>query len=139
MRHDSKFSAIWSTFEIFCCLTSSYIYAWVSCFGTEGGISYDHLHVMIIVYELIFFLSIVKKFITDYIPDGETNPVKDLGLIRERYFKQDFWVDIITWFPIVFFFDTSIENYYRLLFLIKIIRLLKGFKIFSVPLVMDRV
>jgi len=134
--HESKFSAVWSMLDIFCCLTSSYVYAWVACFGTEGT---EILSVLTVVYEVIFTLTIAVNFLTNYTPDGETIKVQDLAAIAVRYRKGQFTIDIIAWFPLVFFLDNSKNRFYRLLYIIKIIRLFKGFQVFNVSELMDRV
>ena len=58
------------------CLLSSYLYSWMAAFGHHEGYE-DYFHYMII-FEMIFTIQIGIKFITDYTPDGETLPVKNL-------------------------------------------------------------
>lgn len=85
-----------------------------------------------IIFESIFAIDIVKNFITEYTPDGEIVPVNDFFKIAERYFSSGFLIDFIPTFPITFILDMTVNKYGRICYLIKIIRLAKGLKIYNV-------
>ena len=64
--------------------------------------------------------------ITTYVPEGEILPVMRHKLIFENYKKEgSFYSDIIAIIPIIFILDCSRNKFYRLLYLIKIIRIYK--------------
>jgi hypothetical protein len=46
-------------------------------------------------------------------------------------------MDFVPTFPLTFFFDNSSDKFWRLLFLIKILRLIEGIEIYDVQLMMD--
>ena len=92
---------------------------------------------MTIIFESIFGINILVNFLTDFVPDGEVFPERDLTKIAERYLQTEFVNDFVPTFPFTFFFDNSQEKYWRLFYLIKIIRLIKGIEIYDVQLMMD--
>jgi len=65
----STFSIYWNGVDIFTCVVSSYFYAYLGCFGHDA-IS-PSVEILVILFESIFLMSLIKNFITDYIPDGE--------------------------------------------------------------------
>ena len=81
--HQSLFTFIWKCIDIFCCLMSGYFYAWIGCFGIKDDQKW--LKDVNLALEVIFTISILLRFITDYIPLGETTPVKNISLISEKY------------------------------------------------------
>ena len=112
------------------CLFSPYIYAYFALHGHEEG-EIGPLWITII-FECIFFISILKNFITAYTPDGEILPVKDFWKISERYARNGFLIDFIPTFPITFILDMTVKKYGRIFYLVKIIRLAKGLKVYNV-------
>lgn len=72
------------------------------------------------------------NFITEFVPDGETIAERDLAKIADRYLNTEFLQDFIPTFPVTFFLDNSESKFWRLLFLIKIMRLIKGIDIYDV-------
>ena len=112
------------------CIVSPYIYAYFALHGHEQG---QRIALAItIFFESIFVISILRNFITSYTPDGEIIPVMDIWKISGRYFKNEFLMDLIPTIPITFILDMSVEKYGRIFYLIKIIRLAKGLKIYNV-------
>ena len=65
----STFSIYWNSVDIFSCVVSSYFYAYLGCFGHDA--INPAVEGLILLFELIFVLSLIKNFITDYTPDGE--------------------------------------------------------------------
>lgn len=92
---------------------------------------------MSLIFESIFGINILVNFFTDFVADGEVFPERDLAKIAERYIQTEFAIDFIPTFPITFFVDNSQEKYWRLFYLIKIIRLIKGIEIYDVQQMME--
>jgi len=65
----STFSIYWNGLDILSCVISSYFYAYLGCFGHDA-IS-NSVFGVIVTFEVVFVLSLIKNFITDYTPDGE--------------------------------------------------------------------
>lgn len=81
--------------------------------------------------EAIFFISLVLKFLTDFIPDGEQQPTKDLTLIAKNYLRKGFIWDLIPILPFTFIFYGN-NNAMRLSCFIKLVRIINGVKLFDV-------
>ena len=84
--------------------------------------------------ESCFILNICVKFITDYGVEGSKLPERDLSKIAKNYFNSDFTLDLIPIIP--FQFITHKNGRHFLYYLIKMIRLWQGFKIFDVQKIM---
>ena len=82
--------------------------------------------------ELIFVISIIIRFLTDFIPQGDIRPVKELGKISDKYLKESFWREFIPTIPVTFIFEVHHDSFWRILFLIKIIRLYNCYNAFSI-------
>jgi len=82
--------------------------------------------IIIITYETLFFLNVIVKFLTEYVPDGETCAIRDLKLISRRYMNTTLIWDVIPLFPITFFLDTSKEYFYRVFYFLKVMRIAQG-------------
>ena len=80
---DSKFYAIYKGVNLFCCLTSSYFYAYMAAFEEPGPGSF--LFTINWTYEAIFIISMIICFLTEFHKDGETTPTRDLKQIANRY------------------------------------------------------
>lgn len=135
ISHGGMFSMTWTFFDILCCLASSYVYIWLATFGeVKSG---EAIMTLSVAFELVFAFSILTRFLTDYTPDGETEPVKSLSKISTRYLHSDFIWDILPLIPLPFIFNNIFGEYYaKLLYMIKCIRLLNGFKLFNVSLML---
>lgn len=128
---DGTFLVVWRIILLSVCLTSPYYYAWIALEG------YESLPVAIVVFESIFALDIAIQFLTDYTPDGETIPIRSLGKIAQHYINGDFYFDMASTFPVTFFLDNSKSEIWRLLFLIKIIRVGTALEIYNVRAMVD--
>lgn len=135
ISEDSFFCYLWGIIYLLACFTSPYFYAWVALFGHEKG-EKGYLWVSI-CFESLFAMNILVNMLTDYVPDGEIIPERDIAKIAERYLKEEFMIDFIPTFPFTFFFDNSKQKYWRLFYLIRIIRILKGIEIYDVQMIMD--
>ena len=113
-------------------VASSYLYAAIAAFGNDKeGIS-DQLT---LVFELIFAGEFVTNLITSFIPDGQTVPVTSHKEIFLRYrYKGTFYQDVIALLPFTFVFwsNNYFDEYYRLFYLLKVVRINKGDEIFNV-------
>ena len=128
-------SLIWSIVDIFSCISSSYIYAYLGAFGKDSDDTL--MNTLITTYEGIFLITILKNFSTDYTPLGSTEVVKNLRLISLRYLKEGgFILDFICIFPFVELFKNYFEHKVQLFYLIKTLRIFKGIKIFNVSKMM---
>ena len=103
MDHDCKLVQVWHFLFVFSCLTSGYFYGWIALFGIETE---ENHYKYIYIYESIFSIWIVINFITEYIPEGEVIPVRNLGKISHLYLNTTFWRDFIPTIPITFFLNT---------------------------------
>ena len=83
------------------------------------------------VFEFFFLLSIVLKFTTSYVIQGETVVIKSHSKIAKRYLQDDFILDLIPLFPIQLIFLSVIRNG-KLFYLLKCIRVIKVAKIFDI-------
>jgi hypothetical protein len=125
---------VWSWLYLLCCLTSAYVYGFLAAFfdGNSDGTLYS----LQIIYESIFSVNIVLRFFTEYTPEGSPNPERDLSKIASRYLRNEFFLEFITVIP---FQLLPFGGFERLFFLIKIFRLLIGFKVFNVSQIMLKI
>ena len=106
----------------------------MAAFGVQRG---GFLGTLNYTYEAIFFISICLKFLYEYkIEDAEQPPVRDISKIGIRYLKGEFIYDFIPFIPLP---EINMGGYERLFYLIKIMRLVNGFKVFSVPAIMEKI
>jgi hypothetical protein len=82
---------------------------------------------------MIFALNILVRFITEFTPEGSPTPTRELSKIAVRYLKTTFPMEFITIIP---FQLLNLGGYERLFYLIKILRVFIGFKIFNVTKIM---
>ena len=111
------------------CLISTYFYLWVACFDNDN-------YYLMIGFESFFVMSMAFNFIIAFTPDGETQPNKNLAQISKRYLANGFVKDLIPLLPVPFLFDHN-SNFHHVSFLLKIIRIEKGFACFNVGSMMD--
>ena len=117
---------MWGVFEVFCCLTSSYIYAYMAAFENPkpGTVLFD----LFIIYELIFLASFLFNFLVDFTPKGEDKPVRDIKKIAWNYLTSNFALDFIPLVPLQFIDLPGGKE--RLFIIIKLIRIFNGLKVF---------
>ena len=96
--------------------------------GVLGTVNY--------VYEGIFLISICLRFLYEYKRDDSEQMERDLAKIANRYLRGNFIYDFIPIIPLALL---NLGGHERLFYLIKIIRLYSGFKIFSVPAIMQKI
>lgn len=119
---------IWTTVDIICCLTSSYLCAYMAAFENPhvGHILFDLLY----AHETIFLISMILRFFVDYQNEGDVRPVRDIIKIGKRYLDTKFRYDLIPLIPLQLI--PLPHGYARLFLIIKIIRLVNGFQLFQV-------
>ena len=128
ISHTSTFSGFLRIFDIICCLVSSYVYCWFIAF-TVSHAETEFTEFQILM-ETVFFFIMVSKFLTDFIPDGEVEPTKDLTIIAKNYLKNGFLIDLIPIIPASFLVSSKVNK--RLAFIIKLVRIISGLKLFDV-------
>ena len=85
--------------------------------------------------EITFLISMIVKFLTDYIPEGENKPTKDFVLIAKNYLNNGFIWDFIPLLPLNFILNTIDDRNYelvRIALFIKLIRIINGLKLFNI-------
>ena len=119
---------LWKFFDGCLCIMSSYIYVIMGTFS-EDQIGRHYIY-MEYAFETIFLLSMIKCFVTDYTPDGETQETNNLLLICKRYLQQGFLYDFVAQIPFTIIFRGKHELV-KLFYLLKILRTSRGISIFD--------
>lgn len=117
------------------CMASGYVYMWFARFG--DSLAKEDLFLMSSIIEVYFCLSMYVNFVTDYVPDGQIEPVRNLVQISKRYLKGDFIMQFIPLIP--FTYVIELNNHTRLLFLIKVLRVINGMKVLDVQTIFSRI
>lgn len=130
---DSKFRIWWRILETWSQLTSSYLYAYMAAFEDKNDGPLFHVQ---IVYETIFLISMGLKFLYEQDKKDSEGTERDLSKIAMHYLRGEFLFDLIPLIPLV---ALDLGGYERLFYLIKIIRLVNGFQVFSVPVIMEKI
>ena len=125
LSEHSFFQVAWRVILLSSSIASPYYYAWVAFEG------YETTPIPIILFELIFAIDILREFLTEFTPEGETIRVRNLGRIATHYIEGDFYFDMIPTFPITFFLNNSKAEIWRLFYLIKVIRVATAFEIYN--------
>lgn len=134
ISHTNKVVYVWNVLYVLSCLTSCYFYAFMAAFEKPDPGSW--LFILDWSFEGIFLVSLLLNFITDYKEDGNPNPVRDLNKISMRYLKGQFTYDIIPLIPLPHLpFGNSMKHFY----LIKIMRMVTGIRVFDVSVIMSRI
>lgn len=128
---DNRVYLWWRTLVIFCCLTSSYFYAFMAAFQDPTPGSF--LAWINVIFEIIFLTSICIQFLVEFTPPGQLTPVKDITQISLRYLKGEFYKDFI---PIIPLQMLNFGGDEKLFYIIKIMRLIKGLQVFDVAQIM---
>lgn len=131
---DNKYYKAFVFFNMWICIISSYIYAYMAAFyAPKAG---DTLYYVSLFFELWFLLDITLKFLKSFTKDGETVPTIDLNQIATRYLKGKFVLDFIPLIPVPRIFEFHGENQF---YIIKCIRIVNGFAAFDVSNIMTDV
>ena len=132
ISEESSFTIFWKIFDLINCIISSYIYAWLAAFGDQAsGVFITDLSIF---FECCFTVTMFLHFVTDYTPEGERVPIRELSKISKRYFfSQKFLLDFLTLIPFQILLKGQ-GHQVKVLYLIKIIRFLNGIKFFDVDM-----
>lgn len=121
-RHESIFSRAWYNFITLLSLVSCiyYVFPWI--YGENQVVinvfHYDHsdeknyipgqelfpyLQRFDFLVEIVFFLNILKNFLTDFPQENSQKPQRSLAQIAIRYIKGAFFFDLLAFFPFQLF------------------------------------
>lgn len=92
---------------------------------------------MVLFFEIVFVLSIIKNFTTEYKPDGISKPIRDIKKIAIKYLHNGFVMDFLMVLPFYDIFGS--KGNAKLAYFIKIYRLVKGIRIFNVSNMIQRI
>jgi len=138
ISHENLFIKFFNILDITCCIGSSYVYAWIAYFGNDSPTNSPYK--ITIAFESIFTLSILLKFVTTYVKEGETMPETSHKLIFLNYKDNgDLSNDIIGWLPnfAIFFLDCSKAKFFRCFYFIKSVRIMKASEKFDTVTIMQ--
>lgn len=83
--------------------------------------------------ESVLAISIVNRFLTDYIPAGDNVAVRNFRKIAFKYLYEGFATDLIPIIPTQIIFGTDPSEQFKLLCIIKMTRLRKGLQVLNIP------
>lgn len=113
------------------CYVSSIFYLYLAAHRDSRWEEYwEHNEAISIVMEIIFCIYMIIQFFKAYIPQYQTKEIRDFSQIAQRYFNGDFKLDLFALIPWAHFTEHP-NNYQRLLYLLKLVRLKKGITIFD--------
>lgn len=102
------------------------IYAYLAAFGVpEYGTTMFYIDYS---FEVIFACDMIVQFLLEFKPEDQYNRVRDLTEIAKRYLKGRFFIDLISQIPFYAIFSTDHDE---LFYIIKIIRIQKGYHLLS--------
>lgn len=133
--HNSKARKILNVLDIIFCLISGYLYMWLATFGEE--INMEELWILTGIMEIFFLISMYSNFMTDYLPEGSSEPVRDLQKIAIRYLKGDFFMQFLALIPFTFFIE--IDRVFVHLYLLKVSRAFNAIKFFDVQKIFNNI
>ena len=120
------------------CLISSYYYGYLACGryieGTDNTYGKDEI-ITTTIFEVIFFIHMCVQFFREFKPSAEKPPVRDFAKCAMNYINTGFAKDFI---PLLPFYAVKLKrNRQNLFYIIKMVRLIKGFEIFDVHTMME--
>lgn len=77
--------------------------------------------------------------ITEFYPEGDHTPCRDIVKIAKNYLKGQFWFHFIVWIPFHYILDFSSARYLKWTLAIKCARIIDGLELFNVTLIMNSV
>jgi len=145
---DNPYFNLWSIFHTLSCLSSSYFYAYMAAFdykevvinanGEEETVYNQGLLNLYLVFEIIFLISLIINFFVEYRDPETTTIVRDLKKIGMRYIYGEFTQDFLPILPLVHIFNFG-GGREKHLFVIKLLRLITGLRIFNVSKIMQKI
>lgn len=139
ISHLSGVYLIFNFFVTACCLVSSYIYVFMAAHRILENDEYSITVLFMYFFEGVFVVDIAVNFLLSYEYMGQYGKVveRNLGEIASHYIKTTFIKDLI---PIIPFQLISLPKERGTLFyLIKLMRLAKGFRLLDVFTIMKQV
>lgn len=126
--------------DIIICISSSYFYAYLGAFYEviKSTADFDVAEQYLLFLDIYFTLDIIKCFLTDFTPEGERKPVRNFKKIAKHYLENAFIRDFILWVPLFRVLRYYAGNEARLVLFVKCTRIIKGFKIFNVLIMMKK-
>jgi hypothetical protein len=116
------------------CIVSSFLYAFYGAFrldvdfdspdefkDVDPVLDINKMNYLQNAFEGLFLLDTIMKFFLEYTDDYTNNKIRDLSMISVRYLKNGFLFDFLPLIPWNWLFAF---RYSRLLYLIKVLRLL---------------
>jgi len=122
-------------FVTLCCAFSSYIYAAMAAYRLNADELFFEL---MLIFEAVFVVDMLTHFLLSYRKEGSstsTPPERDIMKCSLHYYKNGFLLDLIPLIP--FQVIEMHRGRHNLFYLVKLMRLYKGFKIFNVPKIME--
>jgi hypothetical protein len=114
------------------CLLSSYYYGAHICFRYSPNVDpHDESLVLLNIFiESIFLMHLFLQFFLEYKPLGEKIPVRNLSKIGSNYLNSKFALDFITIIPLQYLELKRNRQY--CFYIIKMIRIIRGFHLFDI-------
>ena len=84
--------------EIFCCILSSYFYAYIGAYYIPA--TDDYFFVVMICNELFFLLLMMLKFMVEIRTSETAVPIRNFKIIAREYLRGEFTLDFITLLPL---------------------------------------
>ena len=97
----------------------------------------EELWILTGIMEIFFLISMYSNFMTDYLPEGSSEPVRDLQKIAIRYLKGDFFMQFLALIPFTFFIE--IDRVFVHLYLLKVSRAFNAIKFFDVQKIFNNI
>lgn len=129
IHRNGRLNSMLRVVHIIASMVSSYFYVWLAAFGTDPD---KFQYKVAVFFEVLFGVLMISNFFTDFTRDGENIPVDDVGEIALNYLHNKFAIDMIPLLPISFFLDNSQYKFYRIFFVLKIVRVKTGFDAFNI-------
>jgi len=109
----------------------------MSAYLSDDPKPFDFLFSIDLYFQAFYIVSMGIEFRTDFELFPGENTIKDPIKIALRYIKTQFIFDLLAIIPFNYFISIN-NGYGRLFYLIKLIRLFKGFQILNVANIMQR-
>jgi hypothetical protein len=88
--------------------------------------------------DIYFTSDIIKCFLAEYTPVGDTKPVRNFKKIASNYIENGFCRDVVMWIPIFRIIRLIVDEHAELVLFVKCYRIVKGLKIFNVNVLMKK-
>jgi hypothetical protein len=139
INHNSAKYLFFNFFVTFCCLISSYIYVFMAAHRKSVEEEFSLTVILMLFFEGVFFTDVCVNFLLSYEYMGEYGKVVERNItnIFSHYLKTTFIKDFI---PIIPFQLIQLpKSRGTLFYLIKLLRLAKGFRLLDVFTIMKQI